>query len=640
MQCGIMIKVRLYGALTLALAALILPLNTQAENMAGAPAEKPLAGGIPLPATKPDMGGFERFIKASVKNPDMMDGVDYSADLDPISKQQADIYQRIFAFQSLAQIDKADQEMRNLKDERLLGHVLFQRYMHPTAYKTSFEELKYWLDLYADHPGASRIYKMALARKPADFGGTLKKPEEFKGIAIVQEPTVERAKKYKPSKSRTKHDLIAIRALERDIEKNIRAGSMSHALKVIRTNAHSHTLDGVEQDILRSRVAAGYFYNGHMDKALDVASAIAGRSGEKAPMAAWIAGLIEWKNKNYESAARYFAISANSPYSSGWTSGASAFWAARAHMRAGNVKEVSTWLNKAHEHPRTFYGLLAARALGKDFNFDWKIPTFTREYFNILNATPQGQRAMALVAAGQNHLAEAELTRIDPDSNEDLYTALLAYADFAGLPALAYRVGGLLSDRNQQNFYDMALYPVTPWEPSNGYEIDPAMINAIMRQESRFNPYAVSPSGASGLMQLMPATASYISEHDFSGKGKYKLLNPQMNLDIGQNYLKRLIGNNLVKGDIIKLLVAYNAGPGNLQKWASVIDAESDPLLFIEMIPVAETRAYVERVLSSYWIYRLRDGKQTATLDLLAQGQWPTYQDMKNAEEFQIALSR
>lgn len=640
MQFRIMIKVRLYGALTLALAALILPLNTQAESMAGTPAEKTLAGGIPLPATKPDVDGLDRFIKASLKSPDASGQAAKGHDLEPISKQQAEIYQRIFAFQSLAQIDKADQEMRNLKDKRLLGHVLFQRYMHPTAYKSTFEELKVWMDLYADHPGAGRIYKMAAARKPADFKGTLKQAEEFKGIAIVQEPTVERAKKYKPSQSRTKHDLVAIRALERDIEKNIRAGSMSHALKVIRTNASSHALDSAEQDILKSRVAAGYFYNGHMGKALEVADEVVSRSGDKAPLASWIAGLVEWKNKDYKNAARYFAISADSPYSSGWTSGASAFWAARAHMRAGNVKEVSHWLNKAHEHPRTFYGLLAARALGKDFNFDWKIPTFTREYFAILNATPQGRRAMALVAAGQNHLAEAELTRIDPNSHENLYTALLAYADFAGLPALAYRVGGLLSDQNQNNFYDMALYPVTPWEPTKGYEVDPALINAIMRQESRFNPYAVSPSGASGLMQLMPATATYISEHDFSGKGKHKLLNPQMNLDIGQHYLKRLITNNLVKGDIIKLLVAYNAGPGNLQKWNGVIDADSDPLLFIEMLPVSETRSYVERVLSSYWIYRLRDGKQTATLDLLAQGQWPTYQDMKNAEEFQIALSR
>lgn len=625
-----MIKIKNHGALVIALTALLIPLNTLAEGVAIVPEKKPEAGSYPVPAIKPIPGN----IIAEKKSSGAYDS------FDPISKQQAELYSRIFAFQTLGQIDKADAEMRHIKDERLLGHVLFQRYLHPTAYKTSFEELKYWLDLYADHPGASRIYKMALSRQPADYKGSLKKPEDSKGLAIVREPTVERARKYKSEKSRAKHDLVAIRSLEREIEKNIRAGSMSHALKTINRNSNAALMDAAERDILKSRVAAGYFYSGHLDKALGVASAIVERSGDKAPMAAWIAGLAEWKNKDYESAARYFAVAADSRYSSGWASGASAFWAARSHMRLGNVKEVSGWLQKANEHPRTFYGLLAARALGKDFHFDWKMPTFTRAYFKVLNATPQGRRAMALVAAGQNHLAEAELVRIDPTAHKDMYTALLAYADFAGLPALAYRVGGVMSDANENKFFDMALYPVSPWQPSNGFEVDPALVHAIMRQESRFNPYAVSPSGASGLMQLMPSTASYISEHDFSGKAKHELLNPQMNLDIGQNYIKRLIGNNLVGGDIIKLLVAYNAGPGNLQKWSKVIDADSDPLLFIEMLPMAETRAYVERVLSNYWIYRLRDEKPTATLDLLAQGQWPTYQDMKDAEEFQIALSR
>jgi hypothetical protein len=64
-----------------------------------------------------------------------------------------------------------------------------------------------------------------------------------------------------------------------------------------------------------------------------------------------------------------------------------------------------------------------------------------------------------------------------------------------------------------------------------------------------------------------------------------------------------------------------------------------DPLLFIEMIPVAETRGYVEHVLSNYWIYRLRDNKRTESLDVLAQGQWPSYLELRSTEEYKIAYN-
>lgn len=558
--------------------------------------------------------------------------------LDPISKAQADIYARIFSYQSHGQMAKADAEMRGLKDERLLGHVLYQRYTHPTAYKTTFDELKYWLDLYADHPGAERIYKLALARKPDGFTGTIREPVKLKGIGLVREPTVERAKRYKsPSVERSAEQRTLVRQMQADMVAHIRKGEPSYAFKILQSHEAAKFLDSHEKNILKSQIVAGYFYAGKKDKAYTIAKDIVAASGDKAPKAAWYAGLYSWQKKDYEKAARYFEIAARSKYASGWSSAGAAFWAARSHMRAGNVKDVSHWLNVANQHPRTFYGLLAARALGKDYQFNWKMPTFTRDYFAVLNSTPQGRRAIALVSAGQTHLAESELVRIDPASNETLYTALLAYADFAELPSLAYRVGALMSDSGTQNLYDTALYPTGPWEPTKGYQIDPALIHAIMRQESRFDPYAGSPSGATGLMQLMPATASYLTGESYEGAAIHKLRSPQVNLDIGQLYIKRLVNNNLVGGDIIKLLVAYNAGPGNLLKWQKEIGEDVDPLLFIELIPVAETRGYVEHVLSNYWIYRLRDKKQTESLDVLAQGQWPSYLELRRMEEYEIA---
>lgn len=624
-------------ALLVALPTFFYTLHTQAEISTPVPSVKPdyteHYGGFPLPDKKP-------VIKVGVQTTNSVIKPQKSDPLDPISKGQAEIYERIFAFQSQGQMMKADKEIRNLHDERLLGHVLYQRYMHPTAYKTSFEELKYWLDLYADHPGADRIYKMALARKPADFTAEINEPVKLGGIGIVREPTVDRAKRYKSDTvKRNAAQRKDVRELQSAMYKNIRKGAPTNALKVLNTYSGARYLDKHEKNILKSQIVAGYFYAGKREKAYAIAKKIIQESGEKAPRAAWIAGLVSWKRGDYEKAAQYFAISAGSEYSSGWASAASAFWAARSNMRAGNVKDVSKWLHVAYSHPRTFYGLLAARALGKDYQFNWKIPTFTRDYFKLLNGTPQGRRALALVSAGQNHLAEVELSRIDIDKDEKLYTALLAYADFASLPSLAYKVGSYLSDAGRNSFYDTALYPIGPWEPTSGYQIDPALIHAIMRQESRFNPHAGNASGATGLMQLMPATASYITGKDYKGAGRHKLLSPQVNLDIGQLYIKRLVNNRLVGGDIIKLLVAYNAGPGNLLKWKREIGEDVDPLLFIEMIPVAETRGYVEHVLSNYWIYRLRDSKRTESLDVLAQGQWPSYLELRASEEYKIAYN-
>src|SRR5690606_35861490 len=96
-------------------------------------------------------------------------------------------------------IRKADKEFAKLKDFRLRGHVLYQRYMHPTAYKSSYEELQNWLALYSDHPGADKIYKLAAKR-----GGTgnLRKPAPVTGYLKIREQAVYQGEKYKASVTR------------------------------------------------------------------------------------------------------------------------------------------------------------------------------------------------------------------------------------------------------------------------------------------------------------------------------------------------------------------------------------------------------------------------------------------------------
>jgi soluble lytic murein transglycosylase-like protein len=299
-------------------------------------------------------------------------------------------------------------------------------------------------------------------------------------------------------------------------------------------------------------------------------------------------------------------------------------------MRAGNTREVSPWLRQAAAQPRTFYGLIATRALGWDFDFNWDMPRLTATHKELLESLPAARRAMALVSAGQYHLAEDELHRINPGSNAVLREALLAYAHDAGLPSFAMRLAES-TPAPDGDLYDAALYPLVPWQPAGGFEVDRALILAIIRQESRFDTAARSGRGATGLMQLMPTTASFVAQDSkYKEKnGRHSLHDPETNMAIGQRYIADLLGQDAVKADLFSLAIAYNAGPGNLRKWKNQLsEMQDDPLLFVESIPVGETRAFVERVLANYWIYSLRMNQKTPSLDAVAAGDYARYVSM------------
>ena len=89
----------------------------------------------------------------------------------------------------------------------------------------------------------------------------------------------------------------------------------------------------------------------------------------------------------------------------------------------------------------------------------------------------------------------------------------------------------------------------------------------------------------------------------------------------------------MVKGNLFHLAVAYNAGPGNLRKWLRKARFEGDPLLFVETIPWRESRLFVERVLTNFWIYRERLREDSPSLDAAATGHWPIYFNLDNATE-------
>jgi soluble lytic murein transglycosylase-like protein len=220
--------------------------------------------------------------------------------------------------------------------------------------------------------------------------------------------------------------------------------------------------------------------------------------------------------------------------------------------------------------------------------------------------------------------------------------AILAVAEAAELPALSLRLAKRLVDGDYDGWDERrlggALYPVPPWEPAKGFTIDRALIYAVMRQESHFKMYARSRIGARGLMQLLPSTAASVAKgRRFRGRERARLYDPALNIQLGQRYLARLLKTSSVGGDLFRLATAYNGGPGNLRSWTRLSKAE-DPLLFIESLPIRESRMYVERVLTNLWIYRARLGQPAPSLGAVAADSWPAYQALDGKEYLEVDL--
>ncbi|MBO5997931.1 MAG: lytic transglycosylase domain-containing protein, partial [Alphaproteobacteria bacterium] len=177
---------------------------------------------------------------------------------------------------------------------------------------------------------------------------------------------------------------------------------------------------------------------------------------------------------------------------------------------------------------------------------------------------------------------------------------------------------------------DAPRYPAPDWEPETGWTIDKALVFAFVKQESCFNEKAKSSVGAMGLMQLMPSNAREIARRLKLKWDQKKLTEPEYNLALGQNYLEWLMKDKQIQNNLLFTAVAYNSGPGNLNKLKNKMKYNDDPLLFIESIPFRETRGFVERIMANYWIYQTLMNQEVSSLDRLIEGCWPLYVTQDN----------
>lgn len=342
------------------------------------------------------------------------------------------------------------------------------------------------------------------------------------------------------------------------------------------------------------------------------------------PAAAWWLGLIAFRSQSYAEAAQWFAEASSAPRQDAWSRSAAQFWEGRAHLAAGRPELAMRAFDAAAREPATFYGQLAEVQIGRTTALSFDEPKLNqRSATALLQRHPAAHRASALAQLGR--LAEVELElkalhgRLQPSEDRDFLALAIALAAPAAQLRAAERGGPDVA---------AGYCPTTTFEPEDGFRLDRALIYAVVRQESRFSPIAISSSNARGLMQLLPSTAHDMDRGHAFRRAPVKLHDPGINMRLGQQYIEWLDTNFRKGGDLARILAAYNGGPGWLTRWESSYPRTDDPLLWLESIPRHESRDYAERVMSHLALCRKRYGQPPAELLAMASGKAPIYQPM------------
>ena len=612
-------KVRVPGLLRRIVAGIAVPVlmalwtEASGQEMPPLPAPKPEAatgmvgaGEIPLPGVRPEPPERDRWAI--------------------LSEHDCKLYRRIFSAQQLADWKTADRLIAGLNDRLLMGHVLSQRYMHPIGWISSYAELSTWLDSFADHPDAGRVWRLALRRQPEGARSPAAPKErwperviELSGVGELPDPAGSGNTFDRLSKS------------ERDFLRQIRADVRKGRYSVARTRLSDPDVlamaGPLALDLAAGEVAYGFFIHGDDDAARETAGPAVRRSGHEVPLAGWTAGLAAWRQGEPAAARAMFKMMSDGDPEDPLVA-ANAWWAARLSFLTGHPEGVGELLGVAARQSRSIYGLLARHALGMDAKLvNDLLPDLSDTDLDALSGIPAMRRAVALAQVGQHHRGDQEFDGLYVHRRYGIATAVITLASEFGFPATLYRLSReFLSVRARR--FDDALYPLPPWEPEGGFEIEPALIYALMRQESNFRAFTVSHARAQGVMQIMPSTAAFISgDWRFDGPRRHLLNDPHVSIELGQSYVRHLLELPDIDGNLFLLLAAYNGGPGKLAKRIRASGAPGDPLLFVESYPSRETRSFIRNVMADYWIYSLRLGNLPATLDMVAAGGWPIFPD-------------
>jgi len=491
-----------------------------------------------------------------------------AATLSALSAQDAQLYASAFQAAERGDVQTVDSTLAQIKDPCLVGRVEYVKLTGPSARTTSYDDLVRWLTAFKDLPGADKVYALAMklkprgAEPPAPAASVLVDGEGARGRASTQ-----------------------------------------------------------------SKAAREAYFDGDLNRALTLAKS----SGD-----VWFAGLAAYRLGAYDQAVGFFEAVARNAGEADAARAGGAFWASRAAEAAGMADRAGALLRTAAGWPGTFYGMIAARKL--ELNDD----PLGRAIEAAIEPSGEAQQPVTHIdASGLQAPAVLRLIRTDArarravalmqvgrpvDAGLELRTGLAMANGAEERNAWTTLVVALNPNRNgpaqvvvRAPAAQGAVYPTPPLKPLGGYSVSKALVYAVTWQESRFNSLAVSPVGALGLMQVMPATAAGAVGDDTLKADPLPLFDPGTNLQIGQQYLTYLLGR-MTGGDLLRVVAAYNGGEAVVNRTEAALGPDADSLLLIESLPFYETRAYVQKVVGAYWSYRRQFGQPAATLDAAASG--------------------
>ena len=540
-----------------------------------------------------------------------------------LSEKDIHNYRQAFFFQEQCKWKSANSHILKIQNKLLLGHIYAQKFLHPNCYKSKYLELYYWLKKYNDHPQAKRIYKLAIRRMPQGYKSPTK-PSTPLGIE-AETINIKKQASYKSTLKLSNNQKSEKRKLIIGIKSRVNKGWPTGALQLLNQRDVKLLLDQVEIDQQKELIAKGYFLANKNELAIQYASEALQNSAKYVPYAAWTAGLSSWRLEKYEDAAKYFSLFSISLKDDAWHQTSGSFWTARSYAKLGKYEDINFWLKRASNNPNSFYGMLALEILGVEEKIDWVEQKNLNKNNSTLLKLPAGKRLQALIQVGFAEELEKEIVHLNSILNKEIAQESISIAENFDLAYTQLKI----VNRLEQFGMDVPThlyYPTTVWKPRDGFKLEKELLHAFMHQESMFNTKAKSKDGALGLMQVLPSTAKFITKSkDVKRNNSNILKNPEINLEVGQEYLTYLLDLEVVSRNIIFLAAAYNGGPGNLQKWKKETNYLNDPLFFMESIPSRETRWFIEKILTKYWIYQNKNKKEMRSLKMLANGNDPLY---------------
>ncbi|WP_425500366.1 lytic transglycosylase domain-containing protein [Pontixanthobacter rizhaonensis] len=488
-------------------------------------------------------------------------------------------------------------------------------YLHANSPRVEGNQIQNWLSASRELPQASQLSRLG-ERRGLEQVFSLPREQAF-----VRQPYA--SKRIRPSSVKDGTMPGSVRSAILDRIKNDDPDGAKQLLDGI-----DASLSGAARAEWRQRVAFSYYIENNDPAAFAVARTVNEASGAWVAEGNWVAGLAAWRMQDCGSAAVYFEQAAMGSTNNELTA-AARYWASRSYIRCRAPERSAEQLRAAALMDETLYGMLAREQLGQSLPQTHSSADFDLTDWNSLRGEENVRTAVALAEIGRDNLADEVLRHQAKIGDASQYNALSRLARELGVPSTQLWMAHN-APRGAQS--EPALrFPAPRWEPVNGWKVDPALAYAHTLQESNFRPAVVSPAGARGLMQIMPAAAiDHRAKLGVRGDAR-DLSKPEINLAFGQEHLNMLRDSQATQGKLPKIMAAYNAGLRPVGRWNSEIRDQGDALLYMESIPYWETRGYVAIVMRNYWMYERQAGGASESRKALAEGQWPGFPELSGS---------